>query len=60
MRSQRGDRPLIGILVQGNGYKNRSTQQTEWFIRADNAVELQAPAGVGRSSILLGPGLAGF
>lgn len=60
MRSQRGDRLIIVILVQGNGYKNRTTCQTEWFIRADDAVELQAPAGVGRPSIFLGPGLAGF
>lgn len=44
MRSQRGDRLIIGILVQGNGYKNRTTCQSEWFIRADDAVELQVPA----------------
>lgn len=43
MRSQRGDRFIIVILVQGNGYKNRTTCWTEWFIRADDAVELQAP-----------------
>lgn len=44
MRSQRGDRLIIGILVQGNGYKNRTTCQSEWFIRADDTVELQVPA----------------